>query len=167
MLLREDKLSEIAGELNEEREARGTNVAPSAQTMASTRTAATTAADAERTRASKAEKNAAHKLKKEQDKAAKKLVADAKKGGGGGGGAGQVGGNAETRRQQSSPHNRATTLYATVRAVVAMRASSATIWRCATQRRQYRQHRWQCGSRSGMIESARNVAATLRREGGS
>ena len=92
MLLREDKLSEIADELNEEREARGANVSPSAQAKSAARTATAAAVDAERARAAKAEKTAAQKLKKEQEKAAKKLVADAKKGGGGGGGAGNAGG---------------------------------------------------------------------------
>ena len=92
MLLREDKLSEIADELNEEREARGANVSPSAQAASSARTATATAVDAERARAAKAEKTAAQKLTQAQDKAAKKLVADAKKGGGGGGGASQGGG---------------------------------------------------------------------------
>ena len=92
MLLREDKLSEIADELNEEREARGANVAPSAQAAATARAATTAAAEAERARAAKAEKTAAQKLKQQEAKAAKKLVADAKKGAGGGGGAGRGGG---------------------------------------------------------------------------
>ena len=92
MLLREHKLSEIADELNEERAARGANVPPSAQATSAARTATAAAVDAERARVAKAEKTAAQKLKKEQDKAAKKLVADAKRGGGGGGGASQGGG---------------------------------------------------------------------------
>ena len=92
MLLREDKFSEIADELSEEREARGANVSPSAQATSAARTATAAAVDAEWARAAKVEKIAAQKLKKEQGKAAKKLVADAKKGGGGGGGAGKVGG---------------------------------------------------------------------------
>ena len=103
MLLREGKLPEIADELNEERAARGSNVAPSAQATAAARTATAAAADAERTRASKAEKAAARKLEQEQDNAAKKVVADAKKGGGGGGGAGQVGRNAAGSKFASQP----------------------------------------------------------------
>ena len=102
MLLREDKLAEIADELGEERAARGANVAPSAQATAAARTAAATAADAERARASKEDKAAARKLKQAEAKAAKKVVADAKRaasaaggaggGGAGGGGAGGAGG---------------------------------------------------------------------------
>jgi hypothetical protein len=88
MLLREDKLSEIADELGEERAARGANVTPSAQATAAARTAATAAADAERARSSKAEKTAAQKLKQSEAKAAKKVVADAKKAASAAGGAG-------------------------------------------------------------------------------
>ena len=102
MLLREDKLSEIADELSEERAARGANVTPSATATAAARNAATAATDAERARSSKAEKAAALKLKKSDAAAAKKVVAEAKaaasKAGGGRPGGGGAGGGATTKQ---------------------------------------------------------------------